>query len=441
LNLTEKCSRKLKAFIIITSFAIFLILQGSEPYRVLASIGQQNLTSLAFEESHYLSSSRIDKTLDQTSVSSQKYSSNSTQTPDRGIRTVTIVDHAEPVSPTRQIAPFSILATDPCGDGSNQFTTENGGIRWRTFPVTYAIDTTNSGVDPNAARSAVIGTFEEFDKYIPGEAFTLINDFNAAKIKFRWQFIDGQFGQAGFATFSFTTPGLALTSATITLDSGESWFVSPIHRCNSIGGSLDIQNVASHELGHAVGLGHVNDNLLTMFPTSFAGETLKRSLGNGEQAGMNFLYPGSNTWASSWTSLGGGIKANTNPAVIANSDGRLQVFIVGTNNQLYYKTQSSPNSNTWSPAWTSMGGGIKADTSPAVARNSDGRLQVFIVGTDNQLYYKTQTAASSSTWTGWTSLGGGLRANTDPIGIANSDGRLHLTAIPGLQHGHPWVEE
>jgi hypothetical protein len=168
LNLTEKCSRKLKAFIIISSFAIFLILQGSEPYRVLASIGQQNLTSLAFEESHYLSSSRIDKTIDQTSVSSQKYSSNSTQTPDRGIKTVTIVDHAEPVSPTRQIAPFSILATDPCGDGSNQFTTENGGIRWRTFPVTYAIDTTNSGVDPNAARSAVIGTFEEFDKYIPG---------------------------------------------------------------------------------------------------------------------------------------------------------------------------------------------------------------------------------------------------------------------------------
>jgi predicted Zn-dependent protease len=164
--------------------------------------------------------------------------------------------------------------------------------------VTYAIDTTSSGIDPNAARNAVISTFEEFDKYIPGEAFILINDFNAAKIKFRWQFIDGQFGQAGFASFSFTTPGLALTSATITLDSGESWFVSPIHRCNSIGGSLDIQNVASHELGHAVGLGHVNEKLLTMIPTSFAGETLKRSLGNGEQAGMNFLYPPGNTWTS-----------------------------------------------------------------------------------------------------------------------------------------------
>ncbi|MFZ0556953.1 MAG: hypothetical protein WAM26_16855 [Nitrososphaeraceae archaeon] len=56
--------------------------------------------------------------------------------------------------------------------------------------MTYAIDTTNSGVDPTAARNSVIQTFEEFDKYVPGEAFTLVNDFNAAKIKFRWQFID-----------------------------------------------------------------------------------------------------------------------------------------------------------------------------------------------------------------------------------------------------------
>ena len=141
--------------------------------------------------------------------------------------------------------------------------------------------------------------------------------------------------------------------------------------------------------------------------------------------------PNSNIWSSSWTSLGGGLRANTDPIGIANNDGRLQVFVVGTNNQLYYKTQSSPNSNTWSSAWTSLGGGIKADTSPAVAMNNDGRLQVFAVGTNNQLQYRAQTAAGgSSTWSSaWTSLGGGLRANTDPIGIANNDGRLQVFVV------------
>jgi len=134
---------------------------------------------------------------------------------------------------------------------------------------------------------------------------------------------------------------------------------------------------------------------------------------------------GSSTWSSSWTSLGGGLRAGTDPVVIVNSDGRLQVFVVGTNNQLYYKTQASAGSSTWSSSWTSLGGGIKADISPAVARNNDGRLQVFVVGTNNQLYYKTQRSAGSSTWSSsWTYLGGTLRENTDPAVVPNSDGRL-----------------
>ena len=428
LNL-KKNSRKLTAFII-TSFAISLFLQTSGPYPAIASVSQQDTTtSLMLEEIQYSSSNRVSNHLDAVSENSQKYYSSSSQPSEQEDNTVTIVDYAEPVSPTRQEAPFSTLAVDPCGEGSNQFTTESGGVRWQSFPVTYAIDTTNSGADPTAARNAVIQTFEEFDKYIPGDAFTLISDFNSAKIKFRWQFIDGPFGQAGFASYSFTTPSLALTSATITLDSGENWFVSPVHRCNSSGSSLDIQNVAAHELGHTVGLGHVTDNLLTMYPTSFAGETLKRSLGNGDRAGMSFLYPAGNTWTSSWTSLSGGLRGSTNPVVIANDDGRLQVFVVGTNNQLYYKTQTSPGSSTWSSSWTSLGGGIKADTSPAVERNSDGRLQVFVVGTNNALYYKTQTSPGSNTWSGWNFLGGGIAQGSSPEVAINSDGRLQVFVV------------
>ena len=298
LNLRKKHSGKLLAFII-TSFVISLNLQTSEPCLVIATISQQDPTSLTLEEIEYSSSNRIKNYLGAVSERSQKYYSSSLEPSKEEIKTVTIIDYAEPSSPARLEAPFSTLSTDPCGEGSNQFATESGGVRWRTFLVTYAIDTTNGGVDSNTVRNAVIQTFEEVDKYIPGDAFNLISDFNSAKIKFRWQFIDGQFGQAGFASFSFTTPGLAFTSATITLDSGENWFVSPVHRCNSTGSSLDLQNVAAHELGHAVGLGHVTDNLLTMYPTSFAGETLRRSLGNGDRAGMNFLYPAGNTWTTS----------------------------------------------------------------------------------------------------------------------------------------------
>jgi len=150
------------------------------------------------------------------------------------------------------------------------------------------------------------------------------------------------------------------------------------------------------------------------------------------------MSAGSSTWSSSWTSLGGGLRASTDPVVVANSDGRLQAFVVGTHNALYYKTQTSAGSSTWSSSWTPLGGGIKADTSPAVARNNDGGLQVFVVGTNNQLYYKTQTSAGSGTWSSsWTSLGGTLRENTDPAVVPNSDGRLEAFVMGPTSTGPP----
>ena len=92
--------------------------------------------------------------------------------------------------------------------------------------------------------------------------------------------------------------------------------------------------------------------------------------------------------------------------------------------------QTAADSSSWTSSWTSLGGAIRADTSPAVARNNDGRLQVFMIGTDNALYYKTQTAAGSSTWSSaWTSLGGSLRDNSDPKVVPNADGRLDAFAI------------
>ena len=156
---------------------------------------------------------------------------------------------------------------------------------------------------------------------------------------------------------------------------------------------------------------------------------------NNQLQYLAYTAAGSSTWSSAWTSLGGGLRANTDPIAIANNDGRLQVFIVGTNNQLYYKTQSAPNSNTWSSAWTSLGGGIKADTSPAVARNGDGRLQVFIVGTNSQLYYKTQTAAAGSSWSGWSPLGGGAALTSSPQVAMNQNGGLVAFIIGSNNNG------
>jgi hypothetical protein len=97
---------------------------------------------------------------------------------------------------------------------------------------------------------------------------------------------------------------------------------------------------------------------------------------------------GSNSW-SAYASLGGVIRGNGDPVVMANSDGRLQVFVVGTGGSLFSKVQTSVGSSTWS-AWSSLGGGRAPGSNSAVAMNSDGTLQAFVVGTGGSLFSKVQ---------------------------------------------------
>ena len=57
-------------------------------------------------------------------------------------------------------------------------------------------------------------------------------------------------------------------------------------------GTMDFRNIDTHELGHAVGLGHASGSCTeeTMYAYASLGETKKRDLGAGDSAGINGLY-------------------------------------------------------------------------------------------------------------------------------------------------------
>ena len=129
----------------------------------------------------------------------------------------------------------------------------------------------------------------------------------------------------------------------------------------------------------------------------------------------------SSTW-SAWTSLGGNLVGD--PAVALNSDGRLEVFAVSAvNNQLYHIWQTTAGSTTAWSAWTCHG-------DPAVARNNDGILEVFVIGANgNALFNKWQNTAGTTTnsWSAFQSLGGNIKSS--PAVAVNSDGRLEVFAV------------
>ena len=164
------------------------------------------------------------------------------------------------------------------------------------------------------------------------------------------------------------------------------------------------------------------------------------------------LTPGG-SW-SGWTSLSltpsGPFRGN--PAVGWNVSGKLEVFVRGSDDALWHKWQLTPGGN-WS-AWYSLGGTLTS--SPTVDFNVDGRLEVFVRGSDGALWQRWQTTAGGS-WSGWSSLGvpSGKTLAGDPILTRNYDGRLEVfvrgsdgrsgtagkpRAGAAGQAGIPWVE-
>jgi len=152
------------------------------------------------------------------------------------------------------------------------------------------------------------------------------------------------------------------------------------------------------------------------------------AVGSDTQLYHKWEYDSNGDW-SSWVSLGGSWPGQ--PAIGMNTDGRLEIFIVGNQGQsgatLFHAWQTSPGSDlSWSN-WTALAGDWPAGT-PAVTRNLAGGLQVFMRGLDSNLYSAWESNPGNSTnYTSWVSMGGIW--NTDPVVANNQDGTMEVFLV------------
>jgi GH25 family lysozyme M1 (1,4-beta-N-acetylmuramidase) len=134
---------------------------------------------------------------------------------------------------------------------------------------------------------------------------------------------------------------------------------------------------------------------------------------------------------SGWGSLGG--QTTARPVASADADGRLEAFVI-VGGKLFHTFQLSGGGG-WYNGWLDEGDGSLTGEAAAML-NTNGSLEVFARSTAGALVHKWQTQANGG-WSGWSSLGGGL--HSDPIVGRNADGRLEVFAL-GLddQLWHIW---
>jgi hypothetical protein len=124
------------------------------------------------------------------------------------------------------------------------------------------------------------------------------------------------------------------------------------------------------------------------------------------------------------------------PVVAKNGDGRLEVFALGSGGDLVHSYQTSLEADAPWSGWESLGGDSERI---AVGQNGDGRLEVFARGDLGHMWHLWQTPGGERAWSDWHDLAGAV----DDLAIArNADGRLEVFA-PGSdkQMWHTWQQE
>ena len=201
----------------------------------------------------------------------------------------TVISKAKPGSGQ---ANCTNAATNP---GSGGYTTTGwrvqGSKTARLNAGTIPAGMTLSQVD--SALEASFNAWEQAESVAPSFSVTTGATITKATANHSYDLLFGRTSGSSIAvTYTWQWSNGEIESDTV-FNTRLAWFIASSEGdgCFESIVAYDLANIATHEFGHTYGLGHAaNGRWETMYPYGFTGETLKRSLGAGDTAGIRSLY-------------------------------------------------------------------------------------------------------------------------------------------------------
>lgn len=169
-------------------------------------------------------------------------------------------------------------------------------VKWAVLPVNYEINPTNpQGLNEEFVTTAIFNSAETWDaattRELMGNNYGV--DYTAAYGVQNYEnaIVFGDYpteGVIAVTTVWYNPAAKAIVEFDVMLDTDWVWGDATVNQT-----LMDLQNIATHELGHGVGLGDIYDSVcsaVTMYGYSDYGETQKRTLEQPDITGLNKLY-------------------------------------------------------------------------------------------------------------------------------------------------------